>query len=591
MSPVAAFHAQLASIMEVLANTAVAEICELVDSGYSELQLEIARSRRENEQLRRKLRLMELRAARASALRALAGGGGGGGARAPVPGHHGDHARRARAQRGNIRVTLVCVEIKCTQTNAWDGGQDLVGGDRTLGGGRGPGWGTGPWVGDGTLGGRQTLGGGRGPGTGDRTLGGGRDPGTGDGTLGGGQDPGWGTGPWDGGRDPGWCPHQFQYQLGADGSQLIVLLDPPETLSPPLASLPRMHFSVNNNSRSLFLSLMTSLPPGEAAAASSAAAQERGSGAPGGLWTRQGKKMEEATPTAEAVAPTIKIEDGGASWSPSELNQEFCSVVAEETEAPPTSIKQEVSEESDGSRCASWMCDVTSSCWSIQQTPNTDSVTTQNPLREEPGHSLALNATVGVSSDSGGGGLSLKEAVAERQQGAPLPPDRPQLRARKAAADRPNASHRRERGRHQDGAGRGSGPGRGAGSSRAFVCNCCGKTLASLKNLNTHMRVHTGEKPFVCALCGKRFSDPSNLKRHQSVHTGEKRYGCVHCGKRFAQSGSLKVHMSVHTDCKQFRCSSCGKTFISGSHLRRHAAMHAAVHATERERPPPFSDH
>lgn len=70
MSPAAAFHAQLASIMEVLANTAVAEICELVDSGYSVLQLEISRSRKENEVLRRKLRLMELRAARATALRA-----------------------------------------------------------------------------------------------------------------------------------------------------------------------------------------------------------------------------------------------------------------------------------------------------------------------------------------------------------------------------------------------------------------------------------------------------------------------------------------------------------------------------------------
>lgn len=70
MSPAAGIHAQLASIMEVLANAAVAEICELVDSGYSVLQLEITRSRKENEALRRKLRLMELRAARASALRA-----------------------------------------------------------------------------------------------------------------------------------------------------------------------------------------------------------------------------------------------------------------------------------------------------------------------------------------------------------------------------------------------------------------------------------------------------------------------------------------------------------------------------------------
>uniref|UniRef100_A0A1A7XZM8 C2H2-type domain-containing protein n=2 Tax=Iconisemion striatum TaxID=60296 RepID=A0A1A7XZM8_9TELE len=75
MSPATTFHTQLASIMEVLANTAVAEICELVDSGYAVLQLEISRSRKENEVLRRKLRLMELRAVRTAALRAAAANG------------------------------------------------------------------------------------------------------------------------------------------------------------------------------------------------------------------------------------------------------------------------------------------------------------------------------------------------------------------------------------------------------------------------------------------------------------------------------------------------------------------------------------
>lgn len=104
MSPAAAFHAQLASIMEVLANTAVAEICELVDSGYSVLQLEISRSRKENEVLRRKLRLMELRAARANALRAAAAASGtallhaSGRARAQPP---GDEPRRNGTPRGN----------------------------------------------------------------------------------------------------------------------------------------------------------------------------------------------------------------------------------------------------------------------------------------------------------------------------------------------------------------------------------------------------------------------------------------------------------------------------------------------------------
>lgn len=107
MSPAASFHAQLASIMEVLANTAVAEICELVDNGYSVLQLEISRSRKENEVLRRKLRLMELRAARATALRAAATAGGSAlllansRARTHPPSQPNDEPKRNGTPRGN----------------------------------------------------------------------------------------------------------------------------------------------------------------------------------------------------------------------------------------------------------------------------------------------------------------------------------------------------------------------------------------------------------------------------------------------------------------------------------------------------------
>lgn len=52
--------------MEALARAAVAEICGLVDDGYAVLQLEISRSHKENEALRRKLELIESIIARGS---------------------------------------------------------------------------------------------------------------------------------------------------------------------------------------------------------------------------------------------------------------------------------------------------------------------------------------------------------------------------------------------------------------------------------------------------------------------------------------------------------------------------------------------
>ncbi|XP_029621612.1 uncharacterized protein LOC115201871 isoform X2 [Salmo trutta] len=58
------FHTQIASIMEVLANAAVADICKLVDDDYAVFRLEMTQSQKENRALRRKLQLLELKVAR-----------------------------------------------------------------------------------------------------------------------------------------------------------------------------------------------------------------------------------------------------------------------------------------------------------------------------------------------------------------------------------------------------------------------------------------------------------------------------------------------------------------------------------------------
>ncbi|RVE61264.1 hypothetical protein OJAV_G00169040 [Oryzias javanicus] len=69
------FQSQLLSIMEALTKAAVTEICELVDDSYAVLQLEISRSHKENEALRRKLELIESIIARKNRDAAISGGG------------------------------------------------------------------------------------------------------------------------------------------------------------------------------------------------------------------------------------------------------------------------------------------------------------------------------------------------------------------------------------------------------------------------------------------------------------------------------------------------------------------------------------
>ncbi|XP_070398260.1 uncharacterized protein [Nothobranchius furzeri] len=109
---------------------------------------------------------------------------------------------------------------------------------------------------------------------------------------------------------------------------------------------------------------------------------------------------------------------------------------------------------------------------------------------------------------------------------------------------------------------------------KPFACEFCSKIFSQKTTLNNHMRVHTGQKPFACELCGKRYSVKTTLNKHMRVHTGEKPFACELCGKRYSQKTHLNRHMRVHTGQKPFACELCGKRYSLKTTLNTHMRVH-----------------
>ncbi|XP_073931090.1 zinc finger protein 64 isoform X1 [Castor canadensis] len=109
--------------------------------------------------------------------------------------------------------------------------------------------------------------------------------------------------------------------------------------------------------------------------------------------------------------------------------------------------------------------------------------------------------------------------------------------------------------------------------------NCCYpgcqfKTAYGMKDMERHLKIHTGDKPHKCEICGKCFSRKDKLKTHMRCHTGAKPYKCKTCDYAAADSSSLNKHLRIHSDERPFKCQLCPYASRNSSQLTVHLRSH-----------------
>lgn len=106
-----------------------------------------------------------------------------------------------------------------------------------------------------------------------------------------------------------------------------------------------------------------------------------------------------------------------------------------------------------------------------------------------------------------------------------------------------------------------------------YACQECGKRFASSHQRQTHVdTTHMGGKRWECPQCpGKQFKTTRTLNTHMGrTHGTLKAHACEICQKRFNRKDNLDTHRRIHTGEKPFECDKCSMRFGDPSTAHKH---------------------
>ena len=106
--------------------------------------------------------------------------------------------------------------------------------------------------------------------------------------------------------------------------------------------------------------------------------------------------------------------------------------------------------------------------------------------------------------------------------------------------------------------------------SEQFQCRTCDKCFPFESQLKSHRHMHHRIRYYRCASanCDRSFRHPGDLAAHARSHG--KPFNCAHCSYSNTDIRNLRSHMRVHSREAPFTCKMCGQKFVHSNQLVRY---------------------